>query len=71
MADDRNPRCPCARCRIKGLMGPIMLITVGVIFLIGEYSHYGMDQLWPLFLIVPGVVLLVQAMASSEGHIGS
>ena len=71
MPNDRNPQCPCARCRIRGLMGPIMLITVGVIFLIGKYSHYGIDELWPLFLIVPGVVLLVQAMASNEGHIGS
>lgn len=71
MAYEKTPRCPCARCRIRGLMGPIMLITVGLIFLLGEYSRYGIDQLWPLFLIVPGVVLLVQAMASSEGHIGS
>jgi hypothetical protein len=67
----RNPRCPCARCRARGLMGPAMLITVGLIFLLGEYTRYGMDRLWPLFLIVPGIILLVQAMASNEGHIDS
>jgi hypothetical protein len=48
-------------------MGPVMLITVGAIFLFGEHS---IDKLWPLFLIVPGVILLVQSLASREGHIG-
>ena len=71
MADSKGVRCPCARCRTRGLMGPIMLIVVGIIFLLGEYTRFGMDQLWPLFLIVPGIVLLVQAMASREGHIDS
>jgi hypothetical protein len=67
MADEKRTNCPCARCRIRGIMGPVMLITVGAIFLFGEHS---IDKLWPFFLIVPGVVLLVQSLASREGHIG-
>ena len=46
-------------------------LTVGAIFLLSEYTHYGIDQLWPLFLIVPGIIMLVQSLASREGHIGS
>jgi len=71
MADDNKPHCPCARCRIRSIMGPLMMITVGAIFLLSEYTHYGIDQLWPLFLIVPGIIMLVQSLASREGHIGS
>jgi hypothetical protein len=71
MADERKPNCPCARCRIRGIMGPVMLITVGAIFLLGEYTHYSIDQLWPLFLIVPGVIMLAQSLASRDGHTGS
>jgi len=69
MADEMKPRCSCARCRVLGLMGPVMLITIGAIFLVGEYTHYDMGQLWPILLIVAGVVLFAQSVASSAGHV--
>lgn len=71
MAEVSNTRCHCPACRLRGLMGPIMLITVGVIFLIGEYTRYDFGYLWPLLLIVPGVVMVAQALASKEGHLDS
>jgi hypothetical protein len=63
-------RCTCPSCRLRGLMGPVMLITVGAIFLLQEYTSYGWGTLWPLMLIVPGIVLVAQSMASKEGHVG-
>ena len=60
----------CAFCRVRGLMGPALLITVGVIFLLGEYSRYDFRDLWPFLLIVPGIILVGQSMASKEGHTG-
>jgi len=71
MTDEIKPRCTCARCRLRGLMGPIMLITIGVIFLLGEYTKYDMGELWPILLIVAGVVLFAQSVVSHEGHTGS
>jgi LiaI-LiaF-like transmembrane region len=65
-----NPNCCCANCRVRGLMGPVTLIAVGVIFLLGQYTPYGFNYLWPLLLIVPGIVMVVQALASREGHVG-
>ena len=50
----------CAFCRVRGLMGPALLITVGVIFLLGEYSRYDFRDLWPFLLIVPGIILVGQ-----------
>jgi Domain of unknown function (DUF5668) len=65
-------RCTCARCRLRGLMGPAILITVGVLFLIAEYSsRYSFMDLWPILLIVIGIIKLIEATASSEGHITS
>jgi hypothetical protein len=58
-------------CRVRGLMGPVVLITVGVIFLIGEYTRYSFADLWPVLLIVVGIVSVCQSMASREGHTGS
>ena len=62
-------RCTCSRCSMRGLMGPVILITLGVLFMIGEYSgRYSFHELWPFILIVIGVVKLLESMASTEGH---
>lgn len=71
MADASKSRCTCARCRVRGLMGPFMLIAVGAIFLIGQFTRYGFGDLWPVLLIVAGVVLFTQSVASRAGHTGS
>ncbi len=62
--------CGCAYCRTRGLMGPAILITIGVLFFIGQYSwQYSFDRMWPVILIVIGGVKLISDMASTEGHI--
>jgi hypothetical protein len=71
MADTIKSRCTCTHCRVRGLMAPLMLITVGVIFLIGEYTRYGFGDLWPFLLIVAGLITLGTSFASREGHIGA
>jgi Domain of unknown function (DUF5668) len=51
------------------LTGPVMLITVGVLFLVGEYTRYSFGYLWPILLIVAGLMMFAQAMAPMTGHI--
>ncbi len=65
----RNRACSCARCRCSGYMGPVMLITLGVLFLIDQYTTYGIGRTWPIFLIVIGIVKLVQWNAPTTGHV--
>ena len=71
MPDAFKTRCTCPNCRVRGLMGPVMLITIGVLFLLRQYTRFSIGELWPVLLIVAGIVLVGQAMASREGHIGS
>jgi hypothetical protein len=71
MSDPNQPVCHCACCKIRGLMGPMMIITVGVLFLVAEYTRFSFGELWPILLIVAGVVLTAQSLASKEGHLGS
>jgi hypothetical protein len=52
-------------------MGPVMIITIGVLFLLREYARYSIGDLWPILLIVAGIVLLAQSLASKAGHIAS
>jgi hypothetical protein len=62
-------RCACMRCRMRGLMWPAILITLGVLFLVAEYSNrYSFMDLWPILLIVIGAVKLIESTASTDGH---
>jgi hypothetical protein len=62
--------CNCTRCRMRGLMGPAILITLGILFFIGQYNwHYSFERLWPIILIVIGVVKVLSETASTEGHV--
>lgn len=71
MPEETKPRCTCAQCRLSGIRGPVLLITIGVLFLIGEYTRYGFGDLWPVLLIVLGVMAVLQAFATRQGHTGS
>jgi len=64
-------RCTCAYCRLNAARGPVILITVGVIFLVGQYTRYGFGDLWPVLLIVVGAIAVAQAFASRGEHTGS
>jgi len=66
-----NRSCGCLRCRYRGIMGPVVLMTLGVLFLL-DNSHVlnlNFDRTWPLLLICIGIVLMMQRSASTEGHV--
>jgi len=75
MADAIQPNqtvCKCAYCRIHSLFGPIMIITVGVLFLVAEYSsRYSFGELWPFLLIIAGILKVAESLASRDGHAAS
>jgi hypothetical protein len=59
-----GPTCGCERCRTRKMMGPAILVTLGIVFLIGFWRS------WPAILLVIGLVKLMQSNASGEGHMG-
>jgi len=67
-----NPaRCTCPRCSIRNLMGPAVVTTIGVLFLLSElgngYFHIG--HTYPVLFIVIGAILLASSLASMDGHL--
>jgi hypothetical protein len=65
--------CSCQRCTIRGLMGPVIIVTIGVLFLLAELrgGFFDFGNTYPVILIVIGLISLASALASSEGHVSS
>ena len=63
-----NRYCSCARCRTRGLMGPAMLVTLGVLFLLDAFGQIRFHYTWPVILIVIGLVTVLTSSASLAGH---
>jgi hypothetical protein len=46
-----------------------MLITLGVLFLLDQYTRYSFHSTWPIMLIVIGVIKLIEWNAPLTGHV--
>jgi hypothetical protein len=67
----RGGHCCCARCRVRSLRWPVLLVTLGTLFLLDEtFNLIDFGRYWPVILIVIGVVMLMESSASTEGHRG-
>jgi hypothetical protein len=64
-------RCACRRCTIRGLTGPAVIITVGVLFLFDQMhgGNFSFGNTYPVILIVIGVISLAAAAAPTGGHV--
>lgn len=66
-------RCACSRCTIRGLMGPAIIITIGVLFLLDQVrgGSFSFENTYPVILIVIGAISLAAAASSADGHVSS
>lgn len=64
-------RCHCQSCTIRGMLGPAILITLGILFLLHQTrgGRFDFGNTWPVLLMVIGVLLLASSLAPREGHI--
>jgi hypothetical protein len=64
-------RCRCQSCTIRGMMGPAILIVLGILFLLHQMmgGRFGFDNTWPVILMVIGLLLLASSLASRDGHV--
>src|SRR5437868_12664958 len=77
MASPATP--PVGRCRRRSFAGPVVLIIIGIIFLLGNMGVLGWHALalgfahyWPFLLIVWGVIKLVEYyLARNSGYAAS
>jgi len=64
--------CQCGRCSTRWLMGPAMVLTTGILLLLEtlDIRNAGIEHTWPAWILVVGIVKLLQSSASSAGHVG-
>jgi hypothetical protein len=62
--------CDCGRCSTRWLMGPAMVLTTGILLLLDSMDIAEVHRTWPAWILVVGVVKLIQSSASSAGHVG-
>ena len=56
--------------RPYSLMGPVILITLGVLFLVGQYfPAWGIGRTWPVLLVVIGLTKLFEAIVPGKSRI--
>ena len=61
--------CECAHCRTGGAIGPVMLLTFGVLLLLSAAHAIAFSRTWPILLLLYGGMRLLYSNASTEGHI--
>lgn len=63
--------CRCQSCTIRGLTGPAVVITIGILFLLHQAhrGHFYFGNTWPMILMVMGILLLASSIASRDGHV--
>ena len=59
----------CERCRARCAMGPAVLVTLGLLFLLDTQGAKSFGHTWPLLLVVIGLIKVWQGTASTEGHV--
>ena len=63
-----NPACICGRCSTRGLLGPAVLITLGLLFLLANMPGYPFERTWPILLIVIGAIKVARYVMPSGSH---
>lgn len=69
LAVRRSTLCPCVRCQASRMMSPAVLITLGALFMLDQWTDIKFRHTFPAILIVIGAVKLLEAAGSTEGHI--
>ena len=44
---------------LRAIRGPIMVITVGVLFALNNFTPYSFGETWPVLIIVAGLISLL------------
>lgn len=64
-----NSPCPCTRCRMNGMLWPVLLVTFGTLVFIRHLVYFRGVVYLGVLLIVFGAMRLMQSSSPTDGHI--
>jgi hypothetical protein len=53
---------------LRAVKGPVMLITVGVLFALDNFTPFSFSRTWPVLLVVAGILNLGKGIAPVQGR---
>jgi hypothetical protein len=56
---------------MRAIRGPIILITLGVLFTIDYFGNYRFYRTWPVLLIVFGAMKLLERISAGHADAGA
>jgi len=67
MNPGNNPSAPTGnRSLLRSIRGPVMLVTLGTLFMIDHAGGVSFHRTWPALLIVMGVMLLGEHLGTKD-----
>ena len=51
----------------RAVRGPIILITLGILFAIDHFGAYSFGRTWPILIIVIGLMKLIERAGHPQG----
>jgi len=52
----------------RAIRGPIILITLGILFAIDHFGSFSFSRTWPVLIIVIGLMKLIERAGASQGR---
>ncbi|HSB16925.1 MAG TPA: DUF5668 domain-containing protein [Bryobacteraceae bacterium] len=50
----------------RAIRGPILLIALGALFLVDQFTQYGFWQTWPVLVILVGTLKLAEHLSARK-----
>ena len=51
----------------QAIRGPIIMITIGILFAIDHFGQFRFGNTWPILIIVIGVMKLLERAGAAQG----
>ncbi len=61
---------PDSRELASQVRGPLILITIGVLFLLDRFTQFGFSETWPVIIIIVGLLALLGGTRRRDGGPG-
>jgi hypothetical protein len=60
---------PESAALLRAVRGPVMMITVGILFALDNFTPFSFNRTWPILLVVSGILSLGKGAPRMRGNV--